>query len=213
MTKGLKYWSEPQRYCDQNNNSVEKIKRSTVADIVTELKIKLPSQYHTTLEWYNKYYWKESCSAESIYTCLDCMGHLTYQDVTWNNLKVQPSDFMVMHINDPKYDKEYQGGLKMDNRYIYSWQKVLIKMGYKTAIKKAPSPAFISEHVSTNHGVMINIPGHYCAAIAWDYDTDEMIYHNPNPADGRNKNKGRWERLKAEDFDTMPVKYALAFWN
>lgn len=191
MIKGLKYWNDSSRYCDQTNNVIEKARKDV------DGKIHL-----------------ESCNVESIYTGMDARGDLEiYGNPTWQGIDCTPAHFMFGHINWTKYDNVYQSGSAMDNEYIYSLEKMLRKMGYQTEISKNPSPSFFKARLKGNKPIVINIPGHYCCAIAWDYLNGELIYHNPWPGDKRNKNKGRFERIKVSEWIKIPIKYGLAFWK
>lgn len=190
MIKGLLHWEEEKRYCSQENNAIEKARKDMAS---------------------RGYY--ETCNMESIYIGLDCRGDIDISgNPSWMGLDCQPSDFMFCHINWGKYDKTYSSGSAMDNRSIYNMAKMLQKMGYQTEIVKNPEASFFKRHLPNNHPVIINIPKHYCCAIAWDYLKGELIHHNPWPGDKRNKNKGVHERLRLDNKD-IPVKYGLAFWK
>lgn len=191
MIKGLKHWTELKRYCDQTTNVIEKARKDV-----------------------NSKHYLESCNVESIYIGMDCMGDIdTYGNPTWIGIDCQPSDFMFCHINWNKYNKEYVSGDElMDNEYIYMLAKMLNKMGYKTYVKKEPGEEFFKTKLPENIACVINIPGHYCCGIAWDFDINELIYHNPWPQDERNKNNGRHERLKIND-PKIPIRYGLSFWK
>jgi hypothetical protein len=189
--KGLKHWEELKRYCDQTTNVIEKSRKDMGGRG-----------------------YLETCGDESQYIGMDCMGDIdTYGNPTWMGIDCQPSDFTFCHLNWNKYDSEYQKGSAMDNRYLSSRQKMLGKMGYQTELIKEPKPSFFKKHLPQNHACIINIPGHYCCAIAWDFEKNEMIYHNPWPGDKRNKTNGRHERIKVTEWIDIPISQSLAFWR
>lgn len=211
-TKGLKYWQQDKRYCSQNNNVIEKSNRVAIQEVIDDMKERGLLRPGSSTSRYTSWYWKESCSMEAIYTCLDCMGELeNIGTPEWANLDCQPSDYMMIHINQSKHDSIYQTGEnKMDNRYIYSLEKMLKKMGYTTRVVKDPTAAVFKNHLPLNHGMVIHIPGHYSSAIAWDFDNEKLIWHNVNPDDNRNKNGGKFERMKMGD---IQINWALIFYR
>lgn len=224
--QGLKYWSELKRYCNQNNNVVEKVRRVALleanmndlekllaAGFSGPTRVKIKKVMDNNRKKYRKWWYKETCSLESIYIALDCMGELEMDIPEWKRIDITPSAFMAMHINWSKYDKDYQEGDAMDNRYIYSLAKMLTKMGYKTVIITDPKPLSFRHHLPLNHGAILHIPGHYSTAIAWDFDRKRLIWHNVNPDDRRNKNGGKFEIMKESSWGKIPLEHVLFFWK
>jgi hypothetical protein len=211
MTKGLKFWKDPKRYCRQDNDVAEKNRRDAINYCIDLIEKDYPE---LNLAKYRGKGIFEGCGVVSIYNGQDCRGDIDkYGDPEWMDITCEPSSFMFNHLNWPKNDNIYQKGSAMDNRYIYSQEKMLQKMGYQTEVVKEPSPAFFKRHLPKNHACVINIPKHYCCAIAWDYLKGELIYHNPWPGDKRNKNNGRFERIAVKTWIKIPIKYSLAFWK
>lgn len=191
MVKGLKYWNDSSRYCDQTNNAIEKARKDSS-----------PKGY------------LESCGVESIYTGMDCRGDIDKTgNPTWQGIDCQPSDFMFCHLNYHIYDKFYSGGTAMDNRSLKNMQKMLEKMGYFTELIKNPKPQDFKKRLPQNKPMIIHIPKHYCCAVAWDYLHSTLIFMNPWPGDPRNKNRGRHERLNIKDWAEIPISETLAFFK
>ena len=210
MIYGVKYWNKTGLRYTQNNDSVEAIIKKIVAEKLNKLKSKLPVVYHKMIDELMGYL--ESCSSNSFCIILEGIGVIV-KELREFGLKVQWSDFFTNHANDPEYDSEYNNGLTMDNRDLHTWEKIAKKMGLETRYIREPQFTDIATELMFGHGVMINFPGHYCAAIAYDGDTKEIIYMNPWNGDPRNKNGGTNERINAAEWKEAEIRRALSIWR
>jgi hypothetical protein len=214
-THGLLHWQDPNRYCNQNNNVGEKIGRNAIREVLNDIEKIIPPVFRKTFTKkkteYLGWWWKEFCSMESIYLSLDAMGIIDEVGwPEWMKIKLNPADFMAGHINDNVNDSIYHSGEVMDNEYIYDLEKMLKKMGFTTRVIKDPDKSVFKNHLPQNHGCVMHIPHHYSPAISWDFDKEQLVWHNVNPGDGRNKNGGKFERMT---FGEIEVDYVLVFWR
>jgi hypothetical protein len=196
MIHGVKNWNKPIRY-SQNNNAIERI-----------LKLRFLEKTGSSIGYL------ESCSASSFCTILEGIGAISPEELpTYNGLAIQPEDFFMCLVNDPNNDDLFNQSNILHNRDLHTWERVAKQLKLSTEYLRLPSFSQLCDHILSGHGCILQMPGHYVAAIAYDDTKIEILYHDPWDGNPLNKNKGNKERLSNKAFGTIGVARALAIWR
>jgi len=169
MIEGALYHDDRTRYCIQTNNPTEQILRKRrEAD------------------------WLESCGPTAAVNCLSALGHnvAVLCPGAW---QPQPEEILLDWFHDPR-NARFVGSVEMPNRVLSLYvPAVEAVFGIQTIVVPLRLDA-LREYLETNHAVQLLLkqPGHYIAAVAWDSETEEILYWDSWPdrfadKDGFNK--------------------------
>lgn len=196
MIKGVKHWDNRSRYYSQTNNSTESILRKVG---VKE--------------------WLETCGSTAAVNCLAAMGH----DVTVfcpGQYRPQPEDVLTNYFNDPRNYKKFEKirknldpnkypGNRVPQYYPLAAREVFNVEAEFKFLKDFES---VAEIISSGFAVQLCLvsPGHYIAAVAYDEDTEEIIFNDPWPdrfPDGNGFN----QRLDREKYEKNVEPYVIIY--
>jgi hypothetical protein len=183
LITGAKYWDKLDRYYKQSNNSVE--------TMIKKLGI----------EWVKKSGnnggkspgWLETCGPTAAVMCMDAMDILPWQPYDG----VQVEDILTLWLNNPCNYGDMRASRPELNPD--EWMGNRVPQYYPPAVKKLfkVSARFaslswedIASMLLNGHAIQLCkvTPGHYIAAVAYDSEKNEIIYHDPWPeqyADGQ----------------------------
>jgi hypothetical protein len=199
MIRGCKHWESRKitRYV-QTNNAVEQIlKKSGVKN------------------------WLESCNLESATMIIAAMGH-DIDVQTPGGATIQPADAAILWANDPANYEKLKGARNLDGdrwmgNEIPQWIPVIVHevFGVKAQYEIPLSWKQLTEFLVGSHGVELHLvnPGHFIAALAYDDETNEIIYNDPWPGRRGLKNRGFHERMSEHEFSMNYSKYGIVFFE
>jgi hypothetical protein len=188
MIRGVRLWNDRKTFYIQTNNAIEAILRRL--GITNYL---------------------ESCGPESSMNILACMGiEINAPSIT--GAIIQPGDFLTLWMNDPANRPIGTPDTRPTNEYAAAYPNAIEKIfGVKVTFITKPKYESISALVSSGQGAMLCLvtPGHFIAVVAYDEDTQELIYRDPWPA--RTKTDGFNLRMGRAEFESNVKPYAVIF--
>jgi len=183
MITGAPNWSDRARYFTQTNNPTEEQLRKSGADS-----------------------WLETCGPTAAVNCLAALG-VPLEIVCPGPYRPQPEEVLADFFNDPRnYD-----ALRRERRDVNpeGIQGNRVPQYYPLAVREVfgasgrfsfgGSWASVVQLIKDGHAAQICLksPGHYLAAVAYDDEKGEIIYHDSWPArvggDGFARRIGRVE--------------------
>ncbi len=182
MIVGARYWNDRARYYSQENNSIEALLKRTGRK------------------------WLESCGPTACVTCLDVLGY----DIAIRAQGVyapQAEDVVTLAMNDPRFASTLaaiRGGVEAlpGNRVpqYYPWAAKVVFNALALFVLPLSWTRLVDEIRS---GAAVQIcridPGHYVAAVAYDSETREIIYHDPWPS-GQPDGDGFSKKLTEDEY-------------
>jgi len=192
---GTRYWDDRDRYHVQTNNAIEALLRVAGGT-----------------------HWLETCGPTAAATCLDMLGYeLTV--VTPGVYRPQAEDVLSLAMNDAREAAAFEAiragvsGLPENRVPQFFPRAVDICFGAKGLFLESTTwPGLMSMF---NSGRTLQLcrmtPGHYIPAVAYDDDTQEIIYHDPWPqrfGDG----VGWARRLAKAEWETELHHWAVVYW-
>ena len=190
MIRGVRLWNDRKTFSIQTNNAVEAILRRLSDDGRGYL---------------------ESCGPTSAINILDAMGVETRSPSVTGAI-IQPEDFLTLWMNDPANRPTGTPDTRPTNEYAAAYPNAIEKIfGVKVTFITKPKYESISALVSSGQGAMLCLitPGHFIAVVAYDEDTQELIYRDPWPA--RTKTDGFNLRMGRAEFESNVKPYAVIF--
>lgn len=191
MIKGTKYWNERKTFSVQTNNAVENLLRT----------------------WSGQDRgWLETCGPTSAINVLESMGK-PVAIVSPCMESVQPEDFLTIWMNDPKNKPNIPlPGDRPVNEYAKAYPNAITKVfGQPCRYLEGQSFEWVSSMVSGGVGGMICLinPGHFLAVVAFDNETNELIYRDPWP--NRTGTDGFNLRMSSGEFKANVKPYVVVF--
>lgn len=194
---------------DQTKNSAEALIKKTTAEINKMLGVnnKIRRGY------------LESCGMSALACEMEGLEYAPVdKPIQFPTGKTIPlDDGLMTFVNLPSNDKLFQAGDVFDNRY---WDTIITAakecFGCDAYLQRFDKDFdFLSVELERGNGVIICLdePGHYLALIAYDQESDEIIYHDSwgsrNMGCPVLTNKGRYERLNRGDMFNVRSKCAI----
>jgi hypothetical protein len=167
MIKGIKHWNNRDRYYTQTNNGTENILRKSGMQS-----------------------YLETCGPTSAVMLADMMGYSI--SVKGPGLwTIQPEDYLAIYFNDPRNEAKLHAARKnidpkdwMGNRVPQYYPAGMMDcFAIPAQFEWGASFEKVRDLILDGKGVMIcfKTPGHYVAAVAYDDESQEIIYHDPWP--------------------------------
>lgn len=193
MILGAKYWNADRalRFHVQTNNPTEEQLRKDELE-----EGKAPRG------------WLETCGPTSAVNGSDAVSDIQMSVTTPGGYSPQPEEVLADYFNDPanyeKFDKvrgdlneTVVQGNRIPNLYPLALREVF---GVRAEFYLTLTRADVIANILAGRAVMVCLknPGHYIAAVAYDTDTDEIIYHDSWPA--RTNTDGYALRMGATEY-------------
>ena len=200
MIKGTKYWNDKNHFWIQENNGIEAIlKKSLPAS---------PDGIH--------HGWLEDCGPTSAVNVLDSMG-LPIGNSSIGGATLRPMDFLSLWMNTPaNWPKLVTGSINpslyMDNEIAQFYPSALwVVFGVVARYLEGQTFEWVSSLIQSGKGAMICLktPGHFLGIVAFDDQTQELIYNDPWP--GRTHTDGFNLRMKKEEWESNVKPYVILF--
>jgi len=193
MICGPNRWKED--YYSQDNNSVEKILGKL-----------------------------ETCGPTAAINCLAAIGY-TERDLAIlcpGSYRMQPEDALALFMNDnrSKYVAEREKiranvskipGNRIPQFYPDAVKRVFLAMAEFKWLHNWEKHIDYIVKDKCSIQLCMKKPGHYIAVVAYDDETDEMIFNNPWAAHRINKHGGHLERLSKEEYEKNIFDFCIIY--
>lgn len=195
MIKGARYWNDPNTYYSQENNPTE------------QFLVKIRTNG-----------WLYSCGPTAAVTCLAALGYSLKIECP-GEYYPQPEEVLMDYFNDPKNFEKLKQIRDLDYSVIPMNE---VPQLYPTAVMDVfcahgqfdwiGTFAAIAGIVEEGKAVQIcfESPGHYVAVVAYDEETDELIYDDPWPSRFPDRNGFNRRLSRAEHTDNVKP-YAITY--
>lgn len=198
MIRGARHWNDRGRYYIQSNNSIE-----------------------SALERYGAEVSAVACGPTSAINCLEALG-VPVESETPAGWRPQPEDVLTLWFHDQRNWDELRavrGGTDpASTRYSpnevpqYYPPAVRAVFGARAEFAWVSSHGHVASLIDQGNAVMICFrrPGHYVAAVAYDDEEGELIYHDSWPSRFPSGN-GFARRLDREEYAENVRPFAVIF--
>jgi hypothetical protein len=215
MIYGTKYWKDKTIWYVQTNNVLEVIDDDGLSFCGTSASMTCLSSIH--------------------------MPKIENIKVKLGNYSLQKDDILGMFLNDPKNEKElfeyrkleeYRGHMQEVPQYYPYAIKELFKencyyIGWNFNKSQVSKDIILNNQIKGKRitwdyvvywmkkGYSLQTPlispGHYISIVAYDSDTNELIYYDPWPNRKGLKNRGFQERMNKEKFTSNTQGYGIVY--
>lgn len=198
MISGAIHWNDRTRYFIQTNNALE-----------------------ATLKRYNAEESLVSCGPTMAVNCIAAMGGMVNCEAPGEWIP-QPEDVLTLWFQDGRnWDELYRirpetnpAGTRYSPHEVPQYYPAAVKAVFDVTAHFQWINDFsaVAHHLQAGEAVGLNLiePGHYIAAVAYDDETDELIYHDPWPerhADGN----GFARRMSRDEYNGNVKPYGIVF--
>jgi len=196
--KGAKFWDDRDRLHSQENNPTEAYLKATLKE--------------------TKLGWLESCGPSASVNCLDALGY----DIVIECPGVfipQSEEVLMDYFNDPNNKTKLNAIRAMDesipeNR-VPQYYPVAVQEVFnaKAAFQWGKNFDSIVTMLVEGRAVQLCLikPGHYIAAVAYDEDTKEIIYHDSWGARFPDGKGGFARRMSKAEYDQNVKDYFIVY--
>jgi len=196
MVKGTKYWDDGDKYYTQENNPLDNMLRKA--------KVRL---------------WLETCGPTSAINILGSMGLLP-EVPKYGTYQMQPESIVMDYFNDSRQYEKFNAIRDLDNR---KWLNNEIPQYYPIMAKElfgviakfdfGLNWALITWNLMEGNGVQLCLkkPGHYIAAVAYDDETNELIYNDSHPSRFKDGKGGHNRRMSEKEFLKNVKPYRIIY--
>lgn len=200
MIKGAVNWNKTSAYYIQTNNPSEELLRKTQED-------------------QGRSGYLETCGPTAAVNCLAALGY-NLNIICPGEYKPQPEEVLSDFLNDKaNYEQFKRIRENLDPAYMpnnrvpqyYPWS-VLQVFNAKALFFWKKSWLYVTEKLTEGDAIQLCLirPGHYIAAVAYDLDTNEIIYNDPWP--GRHKDgSGFNKRMKRDEYEENVNGYFIIY--
>lgn len=190
MIKGTKYWDNRNTFSVQTNNAHEAFLR----------------------RWSGKDRgYLELCGPTSAINVIESMG-APVECKSPVGEPIQPEDYLAAWMNTPANRPSYIPDERPTNEYPKAYPNAITKVfGRSCKYLEGQSFEWITSMVFGGTGCMICLkdPGHFLAVVAFDNETNELIYRDPWP--NRTGTDGFNLRMGKKEFDANVKPYVVVF--
>ena len=132
----------------------------------------------------------------------------------------QPEEILMDFMTDPRNDNLLRSVRNLDDTNIpenqvpqYYPVSVLSVFNVKASFKWGLDMDAIKMYVTHQRAVQIVLknPGHYLAVVAYDYDTDELIYNDSWGSRYKDGKGGRIRRLSRKEYMSNAQPYYIVY--
>lgn len=195
--RGTVRWGVRETYYSQENNPTEAYNKAVL---------------------HNRDSWLESCGPTAAVTCLAAMG-IPVRVRCPGDYEPQPEEVLMDFFNDPRNGTALKRIRKVsddipENRvpqyYPYGVRRVFgVGAEFHWGLDYGEVSRLVSEE-----GLAVQLcrkrPGHYIAVVAFDSESDELIYNDPWPSQFSDKN-GFNRRMHRDEYETNVQPYYIVY--
>lgn len=202
MIKGAKFWNDKERtYLIQTDNPTDSLLRKV-------------------LKKFDPYY-LETCGPTAACICLAALGY-DLKILTSGGYIPQPEEILQDWCNDPNTKQirerirkgvDYLPGNRIPQFYPEAARQVFGKQIKSQFSWSGNNFTYVQNYLESKCAIQLCLkkPGHYIAALAFDEDTQEIIYNDPWPNRRGLKYKGFNERMEIEEFKKNVQSYCIVY--
>ncbi len=195
MITGAKFWNDSDRFYSQSNNPTENLlrKRNSLSAL-------------------------ESCGPTAAVNCLAALGY-TLTIFTPGSYFPQPEEVLLDYFNDPRNADRLQKertDISVDqmppNRVPQFYPLAVHEVFGAVADFSWITGFDIQHHLEAGRAIQIlmRMPSHYIAVLAYDSDTGEVIINDPWP-EGRADGKGFNIRIGLDDLAGQAEPFGIIY--
>lgn len=197
MIRGCKRWDDRDAFYVQTNNSIEALLRA-----------------------HGGKGWLESCGPSAMVNCLAAMG-VKVEAARIGAWTPQPEDIVTLYLNDPRNADRFaraERGIKPGsipgNRVAAYYPDAAMDLYSVHAALTLGLMGFDSLASFLRGGKAVQLclvnPGHYVAAVAFDDDAQEIVYHDSWPDRFADKN-GFKVRMGRKEYESNVKPLAIVY--